>query len=153
MNSSTGRNNFGPSVFSFQSRPIDDDVSLRVSTVSSFDEQLNVQSRCSMDSTMTLSNKYLFKDLQKTSSPVGNSRASFSPDTSSLATLSPESSNSVSSPDRSFLHNVSSTEPSLPTVRLIDYFVVSGLDKFSDVEPIVDSNDGKTVFDSVDSNV
>lgn len=67
-------------------------------------------------------------------SPSMNQRDSFSP-VSSLNTLSPESSNSISSPDKSFLLNQTINDEKQQTFRLIDYFVVTGLEKSSPVEP------------------
>ena len=88
-----------------------------------------------MAAAVTLSNKSSLKDSSKHSSPIINERESFSPDSSSLATLSPQSTNSISSPDKSFVYSNSSNDQRYPSTRLIDYFVVSGLDKYFDVEP------------------
>lgn len=67
----------------------------------------------------------------KHSSPIVNQIESYSPSSSST-TLSPESSNSISSPDKSFLSNEQQS------LHLVDYFVVCGLDKYLDVEPTSD---------------
>jgi hypothetical protein len=66
----------------------------------------------------------------KHSSPIINQIESYSPNSSST-TLSPESSNSISSPDKSFLSN----EQQQQSINLVDYFVVCGLDKYRDVKP------------------
>ena len=58
----------------------------------------------------------------------------YSPSSSSTITLSPESSNSISSPDKSFLSN----DQQHQSIRLIDYFVVCGLDKYVDIQPSTD---------------
>ena len=64
-------------------------------------------------------------------SPIVNSmESSYSPSSSSTMTLSPQSSNSISSPDRSYL-----SSDQQQSLRLVDYFVVCGLDKYSDVQP------------------
>ena len=84
---------------------------------------------------MTLTKKSSVVNLSKHSSPIINPAESFSPD-SSLLTLSPESSNSVSSPDKSFLSNTTfNDDHQYQSIRLVDYFIVSGLDKTLDVEP------------------
>lgn len=72
----------------------------------------------------------------KNSSSIPNSSPMeiYSPSSSSTMTLSPESSNSISSPDKSFLSN----DHQHQSVRLIDYFVVCGLDKYVDIQPSTD---------------
>ena len=82
---------------------------------------------------MTLTNKSSLVNLPKHSSPVINQIESYSP-TSSSTTLSPDSLNSVSSPEKSILLN----EQEQQSIRLVDYFVVCGLDKYLDVEPLTD---------------
>jgi hypothetical protein len=67
----------------------------------------------------------------KHSSPIINQIESYSPSSSSK-TVSPESSNSISSSDKSFLSNEQQRQQS---IHLVDYFVVCGLDKSFDVEP------------------
>ena len=90
--------------------------------------------------------------LRKKSSPLINHRESFSPgSTSSIGTLSPHSSQSVSSPDRSLLLNQTTNDEQQqqqqqpPSIRLIDYFVVAGLEKHSAVEPSCEPT-GEQVF-------
>ena len=83
-----------------------------------------------MASAMTLTTKSSssFKTPSKHSSPILNELESYSPQSSST-TLSPQSINSVSSPDKSSL--------SLEThqsINLIDYFVVCGFDKSTEIE-------------------
>lgn len=90
-----------------------------------------------MAAAMTLTNKSSLPNPSKHSSPIINQIDSFSP-TSSSTTLSPDSSNSISSPDRSIqLHE---QHHHVPPVRLVDYFIVCGLDKYSDIAPISDIN-------------
>lgn len=91
-----------------------------------------------MESAVTLNKNSSFMSSSKSSSPNLNQCDSFSPN-SSFNTLSPGSSNSISSPDKSFLLNQTvhdekqvSQQQSFP---LIDYFVVAGLEKSSEVEP------------------
>ena len=86
-----------------------------------------------MAAAMTLANKSSLGNSSKHSSPIVNQIESYSPNSSST-TLSPESSNSISSPDKSFLSN----EQQQQSIRLVDYFVVCGLDKYADVEPSSD---------------
>ena len=66
---------------------------------------------------------------------------SFSPSSSSLNTLSPPSSTSISSPDKSHLLNQTINDEKAQTFRLIDYFVVTGLEKSAPVEPSVELAD------------
>ncbi|CAF1112721.1 unnamed protein product [Rotaria sordida] len=82
-----------------------------------------------MAAAMTVSNKSSLLN----SSPIINPIEPFSP-TSSSTTLSPESTNSISSPDKSILLN----EQQHQSIRLVDYFVVCGLDKYLDVEPLLE---------------
>ena len=85
-----------------------------------------------MAAAMTLTNKSSLVNSTKHSSPIINQIESYSP-ASSSTTLSPESSNSISSPDKSFLSNEQQQQQQ--SIRLVDYFVVCGLDKYIDVEP------------------
>ncbi|CAF5117806.1 unnamed protein product [Rotaria sp. Silwood1] len=86
-----------------------------------------------MTAAMTVSNKSSLINSSQHSSSVINPIESFSP-TSSSTTLSPESSNSMSSPDKSFVLNEHHHQQQ--SIRLVDYFVVCGLDKYLDVEPL-----------------
>ncbi len=87
-----------------------------------------------MATAMTLTNKSSLVTSSKHSSPIVNQRESYSP-ASSSTTLSPESSNSVSSPDKSLLLNNTFNDEQQQSIRLVDYFIVCGLDKYLDVEP------------------
>jgi hypothetical protein len=91
-----------------------------------------------MAAAMTLTNKSSLVNSSKHSSPIINQRESYSP-ASSSTTLSPESSNSISSPDKSLLlnntFNDDQQQQQQQSIRLVDYFVVAGLDKYLDVEP------------------
>jgi len=87
-----------------------------------------------MATAMTLTTKSSIVNSSKHSSPIINQRESYSPGSSST-TLSPESSNSISSPDKSF---VLTEHQQHQPIRLVDYFVVCGLNKYLDVEPISD---------------
>jgi hypothetical protein len=87
-----------------------------------------------MAAAMTLTTKSSIVNSSKHSSPIINQRESYSPGSSST-TLSPESSNSISSPDKSFVLTEHQQEQS---IRLVDYFVVCGLNKYLDVEPVSD---------------
>jgi hypothetical protein len=87
-----------------------------------------------MAAAMTLTNKSSLINSTKHSSPIVNQIESYSP-ASSSTTISPESSNSISSPDKSFLSNEQQQQQS---IRLVDYFVVCGIDKYLDVEPSSD---------------
>lgn len=100
-----------------------------------------------MAAAMTLTNKSSLINSSKNSSPVINSTDAYSP-ASSSTTLSPESSNSISSPDKSILLNEHQQEQS---IRLVDYFVICGLDKYLDVEPLSDlsGNEKKNDFCSL----
>jgi hypothetical protein len=86
-----------------------------------------------MAAAMTLTNKSSLVNSTKHSSPIINQIESYSP-ASSSTTLSPESLNSISSPDKSFLSNEQQQQQQ-QSIRLVDYFVVCGLDKYIDVEP------------------
>ncbi|CAF5160053.1 unnamed protein product, partial [Rotaria sp. Silwood1] len=86
-----------------------------------------------MAAAMTVSNKSSLINSSQHSSPGINPIESFSP-TSSSTTLSPESSNSMSSPDKSFVLNEHHQQQQ--SIRLVDYFVVCGLDKYLDVESL-----------------
>ena len=87
-----------------------------------------------MATAMTLTNKSSLVNSSKHASPILNPRESYSP-ASSSTTLSPESSNSISSPDKSLLLNNTFNDEQQQSIRLVDYFVVSGLDKYLNVEP------------------
>jgi hypothetical protein len=84
-----------------------------------------------MATAITLRTKNSSSSSLITSSPIINRIESYSPNSSST-TLSPESSNSISSPDKSFLSNEQQS------INLVDYFVVCGLDKYIDIEPSTD---------------
>ena len=98
-----------------------------------------------MASAMTLTTKSSSSlvNSSKHSSPIINQIESYSPSSSSTTTLSPQSSNSISSPDKSF------TILNDQSIRLIDYFVVSGLDKSIDVEPSIDLITNEPNFKSI----
>ncbi|CAF2145685.1 unnamed protein product [Rotaria magnacalcarata] len=87
-----------------------------------------------MAAAMTLTNKSSLGNSSKHPSPVINSIESYSPASSSTTTLSPESSNSISSPDKSLLLNEHQQQEQ--SIRLVDYFVVCGLVKYLEVEPL-----------------
>jgi hypothetical protein len=80
------------------------------------------------------------------SSPIVNQIESYSPSSSST-TLSPQSSNSISSPDKSFLL----TEQQQQSIHLVDYFVVCGLDKYLDIEPSSDLTLNEQIFNPFQS--
>ncbi|UJR34962.1 hypothetical protein I4U23_027740 [Adineta vaga] len=86
-----------------------------------------------MATTITLPSKSSLVNSSKHSSPILNQKDAYSPASSSTTTLSPESNHSISSPDKSYLAN---DQPQ--SIRLIDYFVVCGLNKYIDVEPTID---------------
>ncbi|CAF4357265.1 unnamed protein product [Rotaria sp. Silwood2] len=97
-----------------------------------------------MAAAMTVSNKSSLINSSQHSSPIINPIESFSP-TSSSTTLSPESSNSISSPDKSLLLNEQQQQQQ-QSIRLVDYFVVCGLDKYIDIEPLLELPVGEQVF-------
>ncbi|CAF3503073.1 unnamed protein product [Rotaria sp. Silwood1] len=99
-----------------------------------------------MAAAMTVSNKSSLINSSQHSSPVINPIESFSP-TSSSTTLSPESSNSMSSPDKSFVLNEHHHQQQ--SIRLVDYFVVCGLDKYLDVEPLSELPENVSVGEQV----
>jgi len=90
-----------------------------------------------MAAAMTLTTKSSIVNSSKHSSPIINQRESYSPGSSST-TLSPESSNSISSPDKSFVLTEHQQHQQEQSIRLVDYFVVCGLNKYLDVEPVSD---------------
>ncbi|CAF1474184.1 unnamed protein product [Adineta steineri] len=90
-----------------------------------------------MAAAMTLTNKSsIVNNSSKHSSPIINQRESYSP--ASSTTLSPESTNSISSPDKSFVLNEQQQQLQQQSIRLVDYFVVCGINKYVDVEPSSD---------------
>ncbi|CAF1388450.1 unnamed protein product [Adineta ricciae] len=93
-----------------------------------------------MAATVTLSSKSSIDKPPKHSSPIINEKEIYSPDSSST-TLSPESTHSISSPDKSFVVH---EQPQ--SIRLVDYFVVCGINKYVDVEPSIDLTLGDQVI-------